>query len=193
MTVMIEIRFDTFPTLTTERLILRAVKDDDAEALFTLRANPNVMRHIGRPLAKTIEEAQKLIDGFKTVENDGTAVVWAITVKGNDKLLGTICIWNLQKQHFRAEVGYMLHPDYWQQGILSEVMAVVLPVGFNQIGLHSIEANVSPENIASRRLLEKFGFVQEAYFKENYYFNGEFLDSVIYSLLAPVYRSKTTS
>ena len=72
-------------------------------------------------------------------------------------------------------------------------MAAVLPVGFDQVGLHSIEANVSPENIASRRLLEKFGFKQEAYFKENYYFNGEFLDSVIYSLLAPVYRNRITS
>lgn len=190
---MIEIRFDTFPTLTTERLVLRAIKDEDAEALFELRADPGVMRYIGRPLAQTVTDAQKLIDGFKTVENDGTAVIWGITMKGNDKLLGTICIWNLQRQHFRAEVGYLLHPDYWKQGILSEVMAAVLPVGFDQVGLHSIEANVSPENTASRRLLEKFGFVQEAHFRENFYFNGEFLDSIIYSLLVSTYKQRLTS
>ena len=141
-----QIRFDTFPTLTTERLVLREITNVDADALFALRANPDVMRHIGRPLAQTVADAQKLIEGFKAVENDGTAVVWAITMKGNNKLIGTICIWNLQKQHFRAEVGYLLHPDYWQRGILSEVMSAVLPVGFDQVGLHSIEANVSPEN-----------------------------------------------
>jgi ribosomal-protein-alanine N-acetyltransferase len=51
------------------------------------------------------------------------------------------------------------------------------------MNLHSIEANINPENIASRKLLEKTGFVREAYFKENYFFNGKFIDSEIYSLL----------
>jgi ribosomal-protein-alanine N-acetyltransferase len=50
--------------------------------------------------------------------------------------------------------------------------------------LHSVEANVNPGNIASASLLKKHGFVKEAYFKENYFFNGNFHDSEIYSLLA---------
>jgi ribosomal-protein-alanine N-acetyltransferase len=60
-----------------------------------------------------------------------------------------------------------------------------LKYGFNTVGLHSIEANIAPENIASARLLEKAGFVREAYFRENLFFNGRFLDTVIYSILAP--------
>ena len=68
---------------------------------------------------------------------------------------------------------------------MSEVLDTIIDYGFTKIGLHSIEANVNPENQASIRLLEKHGFAREAYFRENYYFNGNFLDSAIYSLIKP--------
>jgi len=55
--------------------------------------------------------------------------------------------------------------------------------GFDEMNLHSIEANVNPANKKSKRVLEKIGFKKEAHFRENYLFNGEFLDSIIYSLL----------
>ncbi len=52
------------------------------------------------------------------------------------------------------------------------------------MNLHSIEANVNPGNTASIKLLEKNNFTREAYFKENYFYDGKFLDTAIYSLLA---------
>jgi len=61
----------------------------------------------------------------------------------------------------------------------------VLDSGFNTMRLHTVEANVNPNNLTSIKFLEKNNFIREAYFKENYYFNGRFLDSVIYSLLNP--------
>ncbi len=69
---------------------------------------------------------------------------------------------------------------------MQEALTAVLEYGFRTIGLHSVEANVDKENLASIRLLERNNFTREAHFKENYYFNGRFIDSVIYSLLAPV-------
>ena len=56
-------------------------------------------------------------------------------------------------------------------------------VGFTELNLHSIEANVNPENEKSERLLVKFGFKKEAYFRENFFYNGIFKDSIIYSIL----------
>ena len=64
-----------------------------------------------------------------------------------------------------------------------EALCAIIEYGFNQMKLHSIEANINPDNIASQQLLEKAGFVREAYFRENYYFGGRFIDSAIYSLL----------
>lgn len=66
-------------------------------------------------------------------------------------------------------------------------MKSVLDYGFKQLNLHSVEANINKMNNASRNLLEKFGFVKEAHFKENFYFNGTYLDSVIYSLINPTH------
>lgn len=66
---------------------------------------------------------------------------------------------------------------------MSEAMLVVLDWAFQSFQLHSIEANVNPKNGSSIKLLQRFGFQQEALFRENYYFNGHFLDSAIYSLV----------
>lgn len=52
---------------------------------------------------------------------------------------------------------------------------------------HRIEANMNPNNILSIKLLEKLGFKKEAYFRENFFYNGKFLDSVIYSMIESDY------
>ncbi len=100
-------------------------------------------------------------------------------------MIGTIGLWRIDKPHYRAELGYMLQTAHQQKGITSEVLAAVVDYGFKEMKLHSIEAKASPNNAASLKVLDKAGFVREAYFKEDYYFNGQFLDTVVYSLLAP--------
>ncbi|MGF1923347.1 MAG: GNAT family N-acetyltransferase, partial [Bacteroidia bacterium] len=65
----------------------------------------------------------------------------------------------------------------------SEALHATINFGFNEIRLHSIQANVAPANNASQQILLKHGFVKEAYFKEDHYFNGQFMDSEVYSLL----------
>lgn len=125
------------------------------------------------------------IKKIERFEKTGDAINWSITLKGNDTLIGNICLFNIKKDHQRAELGYMLHPDYYGQGIMSEAIKAVLETGFKKYKLHSIEAIVNPKNKVSIRLLEKNKFKREAYFKENYFYNGKFLDSAVYSLLAP--------
>jgi len=75
----------------------------------------------------------------------------------------------------------LLDPQLQGKGFMQEAMQVVLDHGFRVMKLHSVEANVNPRNIDSIKLLERNHFVKEAHFKENYYYNGRFLDSVIYS------------
>lgn len=176
----------SFPVLETERLILREHAATDATAYFGLRTNKEVMRYIDRIGPKNIEEIQAAIktmsEGFKTGQN----AVWVIALKDKPAvMIGNIGYWRTDLANHRAEFGYMLHPDYWRKGIVSEAMATVVDFGFKQFNLHSICANINPANDASRQLLLKNGFVKEAYFKEDYYFNGQFLDSEIYGLLNP--------
>lgn len=182
---MLELCFDPFPTLKAARLMMRRITVDDIPAMFTLRSNRQLMSCIDRPMAESWDDARILIEKMEASLVANEAIIWGITLAGEPTLIGTIGFWRITKEHYRAEIGYLLHPDFQRQGIMSEALAATVDYGFQAMGLHSIEANVNPANIASMRLLESSGFVREAYFRENYFWNGKFLDSAIYSKLAP--------
>jgi ribosomal-protein-alanine N-acetyltransferase len=183
---MLVCNFNPFPVLHTTRLVLRRSDEQDAEAMYFLRSDPQVLKYIDREpeqsVATTIDFLKKVDDNI--VNNE--AISWAITLKGDDRLVGCISLWRIVKEHYRAEIGYVLHPGHQQKGIMHEAIQAVLNYGFSELKLHSVEANINPVNEASRRLLEKNNFVKEAHFKENYYFNGSFSDSAVYSLINPI-------
>ena len=77
----------------------------------------------------------------------------------------------------------MLLPEYQGKGIISEAIKEVINYGFMVMKLHSIEAIIDPKNFASERVLQKNRFVKEAHLKENECYDGQFLDTVIYSIL----------
>ena len=87
------------------------------------------------------------------------------------------------KDHCRGEIGYALSPEFWGKGYMTEALNKMIDFAFNDLKLHSIEANVNPNNNSSIKLLKRCGFRKEAHYRENYLFNGEFIDSIIYSLL----------
>lgn len=178
--------FTQIPELTTPRLLLRALVGSDAPAIFQLRANPAVMRFIPKPLATHKDEALKMIRDFHYAALQGDSILWGITVKGSEKVMGYIGFWRILKEHYRAEIGYALHPDLWGQGLMTEAVTATLDYGFHKMGLHSVEAGVKPDNTASIQVLERNGFTKEAHFKQNYYSNGIFVDSMVYSLLTPL-------
>ncbi|MEO8712220.1 MAG: GNAT family protein [Parafilimonas sp.] len=179
---MLTLNFIPFPQLTTNRLLLREISKDDAADLFLLRSNKNLMQYIDRPIAKTETDALDLIKIIITALKNTDGITWAVTQKDNPKLIGTIGFWRIQKEHYRAEIGYMISDAFQRQGIMQEAISAVLDYGFKVMYLHSVEANVNPGNEASVKILEKNNFIREAYFKENYYYNGKFLDSYVYSL-----------
>ncbi len=180
---MLTVVTNPFPQLYSQRLKLRQVMIEDANEVFFLRSDKRVLEFLDRTPAKSVEEVQQFIQNLNDLENKQEAVTWAITLKEDVKLIGTICYWRILKEHYRAEIGYVLHPEFQRRGIMQEALSQVLNYGFKTMNLHSIEANVNPYNRSSINLLQRNNFKQEGYFKENYYFNGQFLDSVIYSLL----------
>ncbi|MEI8280572.1 MAG: GNAT family N-acetyltransferase [Bacteroidota bacterium] len=180
---MLQFNFHPFPLLNTERLVLRPFTHADAKDIFLMRSDPEAMMYIGRPLAQHIDEAHKLIQIYKDNHLNNIAVTWAICIKGSDRVIGTIGFWKMQPENHRAEIGYQLHKDFWRQGILTEAITTVLKYGFDVMHLHSVEAIIRPDNIASQKLLEKMHFVKEGHFRHDFLINGKYEDSAIYSLL----------
>ena len=142
------------------------------------------MAYIDRPLHKTLEDTQQLLQSIDELYSTCDGINWGITLKDDTKLIGTIGYYRMKKEYFRIEIGYLLHPDHWRKGIMTEAMNAVIDYGFTKMKAHTIIADINPNNEGSRVILEKIGFVREAYFKDSYYINGKFEDAAIYTLFA---------
>ncbi len=180
---MLAFNFLPFPIIETERLLLKRITNDDVNEVFELRSNPETMKYIPRPLVKTTEDALEHIAMIEDKIITNIGINWGITLKGNSKLLGIIGYYRMQPENYRAEIGYILLPEFHGKGIIPEAVNKLIRYGFDDLKLHSIEAVIDPENLASEKVLQKCGFVKEAHFKESEFYNGRFLDKVIYSLL----------
>jgi ribosomal-protein-alanine N-acetyltransferase len=183
---MSNLKENAFPILKTKNLLLRAVEKGDAAEVFFLRSDPGVLTYLDKAPAQSLKEAIDWIETINESQKNGTAVTWAICLVNDRKLIGTICFWNIKLEHFRAEIGYSLHPQHQGNGYMSEAIQSVLDYGFQLMHLHSVEAQVNPKNENSIKLLERNGFRKEAYFKENYFYAGRFIDTAVYSLLNPI-------
>lgn len=180
---MITFDFTVFPVITTKRLILRQITNEDAPEMFALRSNPEIMKYIPRELPKTIDDAITHIEYMQGLLESNECINWAICLKEDNHLIGNIGYFRMQPENHRAELGYMLSKDYHGKGIMQEALTEIIKYGFNEMKLHSIEAITDPENFASWKLLEKNGFIREGHFKEDCYWRGKYLDSYVYSLL----------
>lgn len=188
---MLELNFHPFPVIETERLRLRRTTPEDLDFLFYLRSHNDVMKYIDRPLATSMDFITEMYKKIQENIEGNIAVAWHIEEKESHVPVGQIGYYRNDKDNHRGEVGYMLSPEQQGKGLASEALKAALDYGINTLGFHSIEANVNPGNDASVKLLEKHGFVKEAHFRENHYFDGKFLDSAIYSLLASEWKSRS--
>ncbi|MDO6674612.1 GNAT family protein [Tenacibaculum sp. 1_MG-2023] len=182
--------FDTFPKLESDRLLFREYTMADASELFNVRTHPQVSKYLDSDVPQSPKDIEKRIALIQQAFKDKNGITWAITLKENNTLIGDFGIWRLDKQNFRGEIGYVLNPDYWGKGYMKEAMNTLIHFAFHTFNLHSLEANINPKNQNSRSILLKLGFKKEAYFRENYFYNGMFLDSEIYSLLKSDFNSK---
>ena len=180
---MLNINFHPFQNLETDRLLLRRIDNNDVDEVLALRGNPETMKYIPRPLAKSKEDALEHIAMIEDKIVNNIGINWGITIKGNSKIFGIIGHYRIQPENHRAEIGYMSLPETNGKGYITEAIKVVVEYGFEQMKLHSIEAVIDPNNIASERVLQKNGFVKEAHILENEFWEGKYWDTVIYSLL----------
>lgn len=177
--------FDKFPTLESGRLIFRNLINDDAKDLYEMRSDDSVMEFMDTESFKSIKDAEEFVSNILKSFEEKNGINWIIEEKTSRKVAGYFGYWRIDKKNCRAECGYALKPGFWGKGYMSETMEIMINFAFNKLQVHSIEGNVNPLNQNSIKVLEKYGFVKEAHFKENFLFNGKYLDSVIYSLIEP--------
>src|SRR5699024_599050 len=172
-----------FPILETERLTLRRVTQEDASDLLAYLSDVDVMKYYGLESFKSIYDALDEISWYNSIFEKGTGIRWGITLKGQEKIIGSCGFFNRVAQHYRAELGFELSKEHWGKGIASEAIKTVICYGFEQMNLQRIEALIEPPNIPSQKVVERQGFIREGLLRNYEYTCGKFDDLYMYSLL----------
>jgi ribosomal-protein-alanine N-acetyltransferase len=175
---------DGLPVIGTPRLRLRGHRESDLQAYFDLHADPAVMRYWSWPAWTSIEQArEKLVQviGHRSAQQ---ALCWAVADRDDDRLIGSVVLFAINREQGRAEIGYALAASHWGRGLAQEAMAAVLRHAFDTLGLRRIEADIDPRNAGSCRLVERMGFTREGLLRERWCVADEVSDSAIYGLLA---------
>lgn len=177
------------PVITTDRLSLRRIRDDDVDDFYAIYSDPQVMRYWSTPPLADRDAAGKLISEIHESLARGAILKWGIALRADDKLMGSVTLFNLDFTHRRAEMGYAQGRAYWGQGYMQEALRAVLNYAFNKLELHRIEADVDPRNDASVRTLERLGFQREGFLRERWQVSGELQDAYLYGLLRPDFKA----
>ena len=172
------------PVLAGPRVRLRALRADDADALFALHSDPRVMRYWSHAPWTDREQAVARLDQLERDRESSEFYQWAIAVDGDDRLVGTVSLFALNRAQKRAEVGYALASSVWGRGYATEALKLAVDFAFEALGVARLEADIDPRNDASCRLVERIGFVREGLLRERWHVAGEATDSAIYGLLA---------
>jgi ribosomal-protein-alanine N-acetyltransferase len=178
-----------FPRLETERLVLREIVPADAEDLFHIFSDEETMRYWSCLPYTSVDQAHRLIEGLAKVRLAGAGINWAITLRGDERLIGKCGYNEWRKAHRRGDVSYIVAREKRGMGVVSEALGAMLDYGFDHMNLHSVEAGVTPGNEASTRMLQRLGFRLEGHLRENFLTDRGFVDSLIYSMLRSDWES----
>jgi ribosomal-protein-alanine N-acetyltransferase len=179
---MLQLKFTPFPTITTERLVLRAIEMSDDERFFYLRSNDEVNKYVGNPKPQSLDDIHRLIEKLQNNAATNEAIFWVICTKEDPTLIGTACFWNISRENETIEIGYTLLPHVQGKGYMNEAMKALINYGFKTIQAKSIEAFTHKDNAASLKLLERNGFTRDSVLQEKYANDRHAKDMMIYSL-----------
>jgi [ribosomal protein S5]-alanine N-acetyltransferase len=172
------------PTLTTERLTLRAFAEEDADALFAHAKNPNVTRFTLWDAHKDIDDTLMFIHDYAMIRyREGTAEPYAITISPDPRPVGACgCFWAAKLNH-TMELGYWLAEPFWGKGYVVEACRKVLAHTFAEYRPERIQARVISGNDASARVLTKLDFRDEGTLRHSLFRRGHFEDVRMFSVL----------
>ena len=170
--------------LATDRVILRELVESDARRIFEIESIPEVSRYQSRDTT-SVEAAEWYVRGImvEAAALPRTVFDFAVTLRGDDRLVGRCGMKRSDNELRDAMVWYVLDPAIHGHGYVTEAARALLAFAFDELGLHRVWADADPRNQASLRVMQRLGMRQEAHHVENVHIRGEWCDSIIYAML----------
>lgn len=150
------------PLIETERLLLRLPRAADAADVFhNYAGDPEVCRYLTWVPNVSVEQTEEFMRARLAQEGDGRSFVWAITLRGDDRVIGMIDVQLEGQRSHRAEASYVLARRFWGRGLMTETLRAVVEFAFTLPGVYRVGAVCDVENAASARVMEKAGMTFE--------------------------------
>ncbi|QHJ69845.1 GNAT family N-acetyltransferase [Planococcus halotolerans] len=182
--------YSQLPTIESERLILRKLELADAEDMFEYASEPLVSRFMPWQAHQTTDDTREFIGIIRKGYEDNKKLTWAIELKGEKKMIGTIDFVSWLQKRQRSEVGYTLSHHYWGQGLMLEAAETLIDFGFRKMDLIKVEAPIMLDNKQSQRVAEKLGMIREGVLRKHMIIKGEFVDLAMYAVLKEEFYSR---
>ena len=174
-----------FPQRSTERLLIRNLEANDGPRVFSYHRHPDVARFQSWG-TESVDVIQTYIRRLASVE-PGTPGTWyqvGIYLQESDKLIGDCGFRVLAENAEQVEVGITVAPEFQGKGYATDALRELLKYLFVELRKHRVIGSVDPRNASSMRLLERVGMRKEAHFVKSLWFRGEWVDDVVFAMLA---------
>ena len=169
------------PSIKTDRLLLRNITESDLNSIYTGLSNPEVIKHYGISF-DSLEATKEQMNWFL----ESKQYWWAICSTDNEIFYGAGGLNDISIEHQKAEIGLWLLPEFWNQGIMTEILPLICNYGFDQLGLHRIEGFVESNNLNCKKALAKLDFQHEGTMKDCEIKNERFINIDIYAKLKSI-------
>lgn len=171
---------ELFHSLEGKNIYFKPLSTKDAEAIHSYASDKDVKRFIGWRLMKTLEETTEFVETMIKREEASTHLYASVALKSNDEVIGTVMLFDFDKEANQAEVGYVFHKNHWGKGYGAESLSLVTDFAFESLKLHKVHACVTDANIGSARILEKNGYELEGRLRDHFYIEDKYYDSLLF-------------
>jgi|SRR5690625_2190657 len=174
--------------IETERLLLRPVTLADAKDLYEYASDEENVYFVSFEQYQSVDDAYYSIANFFMASPLGK---YGIELKEENKMVGTIDLFNISSRKMSAEMGYILNPKYHRQGIMTEAGKALLALAFEELELEKVSALCDSRNVASAGVMKKLGMTQEATFRHHSLSkDGKWIDMLEFAILRDEYLAK---
>jgi [ribosomal protein S5]-alanine N-acetyltransferase len=178
--------------MTTARLLVRTLTQDDLPAILACYDHPDVGRYCAPVRWPDMDHALAWFHRRSGDVTSGRAKQLVIISNSDQRVVGTSVLFNIDTDHRHAEIGYALGREFWGRGYVNEAVGAVIDYAFAELKLHRLTATIDTRNRASAKVLMRLGFICEGTQRESYFDAGEFTDSGLYGLLAMEWRERAS-
>ena len=175
--------------LESARMYFKPISLEHLDDVAIFLSDHEVRTNMKMPTLDTSEKLMKWFKNFELGREAGRVYQWAAYFKDGGDYACLLTLKDIDWNNQRGELGYSVNPKHWGKGIASEAAALGVDYAFRQIDLHSLVAQILPDNQASQRIVWKLGFRQESHFKEAILYEGQYYDLLQFSKINPAHLS----